>query len=300
MSNVTLFILSAFLTWFLVLIIIPYLRIGFLDIPNIRSSHSQPIARAGGIAFVLVGTVMNFTFSSGEIRWIPILCLPLAVIGLIDDFKDLLPFTRYAFQLGTALALVAFSNLSFPPFIIIFLIIFITAIINFINFMDGLDGLVAGSAVLLFASTSNWAISGAIFGFLIWNWSPAKIFMGDVGSTFIGSVLSGLMLQSDSHRHFMTLLLISFPLLADAFFCIIRRTCNRENIFMAHRKHLFQRLNLAGWSHARVATLYISAVGILFIAHEMGKPRLLLFVIIAEFFLGLYLDNKVAKKFAEV
>lgn len=299
-NNIKLFIFAAVLTWFAVLLIIPYLRLSFLDIPNIRSSHSQPTARGGGLAFVLVGTIINFIFSSGDIRWIPVVCLPLAIVGLIDDLKNVSPLIRYTFQLGTAIALVIITNNSFPIWMKIFLIVLVTAIINFINFMDGLDGLVAGSSVLLLASTSNWAISGAIFGFLIWNWSPAKIFMGDVGSTFIGSVFSGLIMQVDTQRQFMILLLISFPLLADAFLCIIRRLWNRENIFIAHRKHLFQRLNMAGWSHQNVAILYISAVGLLFIVKVMGSPLLLLLVIIAESFVGLLLDTKVAKKFADV
>ena len=159
--------------------------------------------------------------------------------------------------------------------VIIWIALMITATSNGVNLTDGLDGLATGASVMTFlafvligvwefsqscavAVSDNCynvrdpldlavlaaAFAGSCTGFLWWNASPAKIFMGDVGSTFIGSVLSGLMLQADSHRHFMTLLLISFPLLADAFFCIIRRTCNRENIFMAHRKHLFQRLKI--------------------------------------------------------
>lgn len=91
-------------------------------------------------------------------------------------------------QFVTAIILVGLADRPMSIWLSIVSVLLITAIINFTNFMDGLDGLVAGCGVLLMASTSSWAISGAIFGFLIWNWAPAKVFMGDIGSTYIGAV----------------------------------------------------------------------------------------------------------------
>ena len=126
----------------------------------------------------------------------PWLVLPLALVGFLDDRHSLPSSFRYCFQLATACVVILVSSLVFPsvaflPFFI-FLLIAVTAVINFTNFMDGLDGLVAGcmlvaiisAAIKISAPLSIWALVGSLFGFLIWNWSPAKVFMGDVGSTF--------------------------------------------------------------------------------------------------------------------
>jgi UDP-N-acetylmuramyl pentapeptide phosphotransferase/UDP-N-acetylglucosamine-1-phosphate transferase len=174
-------------------------------------------------------------------------------------------------------------------------ILLITAIINFINFMDGLDGLVAGCGIIIMASTSSWAISGAILGFLFWNWSPAKVFMGDVGSTFIGAVFGGMLVQVQTYQESFVLLLTCFPLLADALVCVIRRFLNGENIFEAHRKHLFQRLQQAGWSHQNVSILYISAVGFLAMCSHLSiyLPVALAIVLLT----GIYLDRYIATSF---
>ena len=291
------FILSSILSCLCTYFLIPLLRKFCMDNPNQRSSHVKATPRGGGLAFVLVGTLLNLLYAPESIRWIPIICLPLALIGLIDDMRGLTAFFRYSIQIITGIVLVINANLTISNGISILFILLITALINFVNFMDGLDGLVAGCGVLLLASTSSWAIAGAIFGFLIWNWSPAKIFMGDVGSTFIGAIFGGLLIHTDSYYESLGILLIGFPLFADAFFCLVRRCMQRENIFQAHRKHLFQRLHQAGWTHRDVATLYISGVAILFVSKLLtGLPGLLICVSI-EFIYGLYLDNYVAKEF---
>ena len=122
---------------------------------------------------------------------------------------------RYCTQLVTALVVVVASPLVVPLFghfyLSPLLLIAVTAVINFTNFMDGMDGLVAGSmvvivtaaAVQLSAPWSIWALIGASLGFLFWNWSPAKVFMGDVGSTFFGAVYSVLVLQASSWALFL-------------------------------------------------------------------------------------------------
>jgi Fuc2NAc and GlcNAc transferase len=296
-SSAALFLFSAILSWLLTWILIPVLERGFMDTPNQRSSHIRPTPRGGGLAFVVIGTLLHVNFTIGPSRWVPLICLPLALVGLVDDFKGLPAVARYVVQVGTALGLIAISSLPISNLFLLLYVLLITAIINFTNFMDGLDGLVAGCAVLLMAATSSWAISGAILGFLIWNWSPAKVFMGDVGSTFIGAVFGGMLLHTSSSQDMFHLLLVAFPLMADSFFCLSRRCIHRENIFKAHRKHLFQRLQQAGWSHQRVALLYIVSTAILLGAYKFVDISALQFAILCEFLFAVYLDMRVASKF---
>lgn len=293
------FFISSLLSSLLVAIFLPLLRRKFLDTPNLRSSHITPTPRGGGIAFVLIGTLTNYMFSTGIIRWIPIICLPIAVIGIIDDYIDLPAVWRYLAQLLTAILLVYVSKVDIPIWGIPICILMITAVINFMNFMDGLDGIVAGCSVLLFAAASSWSISGAIFGFLLWNWSPAKVFMGDVGSTYIGAVYAGLLLQQKSSEEALSLLLISFPLLADPAICVIRRLYDQQDIFSAHRLHLYQRLHQAGWSHGMVALTYTFAVLILAILNALGGLPWLVVGIFLELLLGIFLENSVATSFKD-
>jgi len=268
-----------------------------MDNPNHRSSHIRATPRGGGLSFVLVGTLLYFLVETGPSRWIPVACLPLAIVGLVDDWMELPAVLRYVVQFATAIGLVGLADRPIPIWLSIVSVLLITAIINFTNFMDGLDGLVAGCGVLLMASTSSWAISGAIFGFLILNWAPAKVFMGDVGSTYIGAVFGGMLIHTHSHHDELSILLIGFPLFADAFVCVIRRFVNGENIFKAHRKHLFQRLQQAGWPHQQVATLYISAVGILLLSYTIGGFAVLIISILTESVIACYLERNVAAEF---
>ncbi len=291
------FILSATMSWLLTGCLIPYLKSGFMDNPNHRSSHIRATPRGGGLAFVLVGTLLNFVYETGPSRWIPVACLPLALVGLVDDFKELPAALRYIVQFVTAIVLVALADRPMSIWLSMISVLLITGIINFTNFMDGLDGLVAGCGVILMASTSCWAISGAIFGFLIWNWAPAKVFMGDVGSTYIGAIFGGMLIHTRTDHATLSLLLIGFPLFADAFVCVIRRFVNGENIVEAHRKHLFQRLQQAGWSHQKVASLYIGAVGILLLSYTIGGFSVLVVSILGEFIIAFYLERCVATKF---
>jgi len=296
-NDIMVFILSTFLTWLFLAAIMPYLRKSLLDTPNQRSSHLVPVPRGGGIAFVLIGSGVHLASTAGVSRWIPIICIPLAIIGLIDDHKDLPASRRLIMQFLTAACLIAASRVDLSIWKFVILVVIITAIINFMNFMDGLDGLVAGSGVLLMAATSSWAMSGAILGFLVWNWSPARVFMGDVGSTFIGAVFAGFVLQEYSYHAMLQTLLIGFPVFADALVCVLRRFIGGESIFEAHKKHLFQRLYKAGWSHRQVASLYITAVLLLLVASNLGGLHLLFAAIGAEIVIAVYLDTKVAAEF---
>jgi Fuc2NAc and GlcNAc transferase len=294
---ILIFFIAAIVSWCMTGILIPFLEKSFIDTPNLRSSHQRPTPRGGGLAFVLTGSLLHLYVVAGPTKWIPVICLPLALVSFWDDFRSLPPVGRYLVQLGTAFGIVVWSGHAISVMATVFLVIVITGIINFTNFMDGLDGLVAGCGVLLMAATSSWAISGAIFGFLIWNWSPAKVFMGDVGSTFIGAVFAGMLLQRESSHELLYTMLIGFPLLADSFVTVIRRFINRENIFEPHRKHLFQRLHQSGWDHKRVALLYISGVAVLLFINSFFNISALMLAILCELLIAIYLEMKVAARF---
>ncbi|MFM8524722.1 MAG: MraY family glycosyltransferase [Cyanobacteriota bacterium] len=232
--------------------------------------------------------------------------LPLALVGLLDDRHNLPAPWRYGAQMLTALGLVQLSSLAIPWLVWPLLLIAVTAVINFTNFMDGLDGLVAGCLAVVFSAAalqlatpwSLWALVGALLGFLIWNWSPAKVFMGDVGSTFLGAVFAGVVLQASSWTEALGLLLVATPLMADACLCVIRRVLACQPVFRAHRLHLYQRLHQAGWSHAQVAWLYIAATALLAIALLLGGWRAELPLALLTLLLGVWLDRRVAVPFA--
>ena len=232
---------------------------------------------------------------------LPLVALPLAIVGLLDDRHSLPASLRYGVQVATALFLLWLSPLPAlaPGFWgWLLLLIAATAVINFTNFMDGLDGLVAGCMVVLFAVAGLWPLVGALLGFLLWNWSPAKVFMGDVGSTFLGAVFAGVVLQQTSFSAALALLLVATPLLADACLCVPRRLFAGQRIFQAHRLHLFQRLHQAGWCHAHVSSLYIAATAVLAIALLWGGLPWLITVATFELVLGIWLDQRVAVPFA--
>jgi len=179
-------------------------------------------------------------------------------------------------------------------------------VINFTNFMDGLDGLVAGCMVVTIAALSQalaapwplWALVGSLLGFLLWNWSPANVFMGDVGSTFLGAVFAGLVLQASSWPQALGLLLVATPLLGDACLCLPRRLLAGQRVFQAHRLHLFQRLHQAGWPHARVSVTYIAATAVLAVALLVGGWPWVLGLAVVELLVGVWLDQRVAVPFA--
>lgn len=293
-------------SWLLLRLLIPWLRQRLLDQPNERSSHRTPTPRGGGVAFVLVGSLLAPLAGGGWPAWIPLICLPLALVGMVDDRLDLPALARYGAQIVSALALLAVAALPIPWWLLPLAVIAITAVINFVNFSDGLDGLVAGcAAVLLTAAVLTlppqgaalWPLIGALLGFLVWNWSPARVFMGDVGSTFLGATIAGVVLQQSSPTAALGLLLVGFPLMGDALLCVLRRLAAGQRIFQAHRLHLYQRLHQAGWTHARVALLYIGATALLALGLLTHGLPLVVILVAMELAVGLWLDRHRAAPF---
>ena len=310
-------LLSAVTTWWLLRIFRPLFFRWLLDQPNLRSSHIQPVPRGGGLSFVLVSTLASFLaliFSatgaslSSPLVVAPLFAFPLALVGLFDDRYNIPATFRFGVQLITAVVVIAFSPLLSPAFSWLYLFpllaFAVTAFINFTNFMDGLDGLVAGCmtvaitsvALKLSAPWPIWSLVGGLLGFLYWNWSPAKMFMGDVGSTFLGAVFAFFVLQSSTWSQAFSLLLVASPLLADAGLCLLRRLLAGQRVFQAHRLHLYQRLHQAGWPHSQVSILYLCATGALAIALFWGLPWMITIASL-ELMIGFWLDQQVAVPF---
>ncbi|MFZ9752177.1 MAG: MraY family glycosyltransferase [Cyanobium sp.] len=292
------FALAAALSWLLLWALMPLLRRGLLDQPNRRSSHRVATPRGGGLSFVVVASGLSLALGQGKAAWIPVICLPLALVGLLDDRLDLPAASRYLAQVLTAVALLALAATPLPTWSLPVVLIAITAVINFVNFMDGLDGLVGLSVLVLMAACGQWLLAGALAGFLLWNWSPARVFMGDVGSTWLGAVLAGLVLQQPTPLAALSLLLVGVPLLGDALTCVLRRLAAGQPVFQAHRLHLFQRLQRAGWSHRRVALTYGTATGLLALCRQSGSALLLLGATGCVLLLAWRLEQRVAVPFA--
>ncbi|MDB9312973.1 glycosyltransferase family 4 protein [Spirulina sp. CS-785/01] len=257
-----------------------------LDLPNDRSSHSQPTPRGGGLGFLIAFTLTstahwgisqyttppNLTPHPG---YTSLVLLPLAIVGFIDDRSNVPAPIRYLIQLSAAgIAIISFGLPPIPalatPLTLLLTLIGFTALINFYNFMDGIDGLVASVTALQLTFLALylqqplwWLLIAALLGFLYWNWSPAKIFMGDVGSTVLGASIAIALLNSPQPSQLWTALPILLPLIGDAIYTLTRRLLRRENIFQAHRTHLYQRLQQAGWSHGQVTLTYLLLTGII-------------------------------------
>ena len=195
------------------------------------------------------------------------------------------------------------NYLSFLFFILITFIF--TAIINFINFMDGIDGLVGGSlfvsilacCIFLKIDQPYFLLLSSLAAFLTWNWHPAKIFMGDTGSTFLAAINIGLISQSNNLSDALGLTLILTPSLIDPFVCILRRYSHNQNIFEAHSSHLYQRLKRNGIKESYVSLTYIILtflLSIIFLNFGLLATFILSILIVM---LGFYLDQNIALSF---
>ena len=296
------------LTNYCIFKILPFLRSSFIDVPNDRSSHLSPTPSGAGISFVLVSLILSPLLKTKLIY----LSFPLAILGFIDD-KYLIPSkVRYVFQLITGVLLIIFSpnfyylndfTIINALFLFVFLLFSITGFINFTNFMDGIDGLVAGCMIimLLFGCIINsinlFPLVACLIAFILWNWNPAKVFMGDSGSTFLGAIYCGIILNSNNLNDAISIILVGIPLWADAFTCVIRRAYNRQRIFSAHRLHLYQRLNQAGWSHELISSTYIFLSLILSLIYLVLGLKFLIITSFLVFLLGIFIDHNFATPF---
>jgi Fuc2NAc and GlcNAc transferase len=264
------------------------LRRDLLDLPNPRSSHGRPVPLGGGLAIVVV-TLAGIVLA-GWIGYVPARTAmalaggggAVALIGWLDDRRGLAPAVRAAVQVCAAVWALAWLGgfphlhwggtvLQLGPVGWGLATIGIVWGINFYNFMDGIDGLAAGEAVmvsaaviLLLGGTRHdilvpvTLVGGASAGFLLWNWPPARIFLGDVGSAFLGYLFAVLAVISENSGALTVVgwLLLLGVFFVDATFTVARRIAKGEPWYRAHRGHAYQRAVQAGFSH-RAVTLAI-------------------------------------------
>ena len=262
----------------------------WLDHPNERSSHSVATLRGGGLAIVILvlGTGLWFVTEADLGRGLIYIVggAIIALLGWRDDLHALSPRLRFIVQgivaavsiygLGyfKVVTIPMFGELQLGVVGIVITFLWIIGLTNAYNFMDGIDGMAGGVALsagigwLWLASNMHndfavWialAITASSLGFLGHNWTPAKIFMGDVGSTFLGYSFAVLPLVASTHGGDALMLgtLLMWTFIMDAGVTFIGRLLRRENVFAPHRSHLYQRLVIAGYKHETISLLYIS------------------------------------------
>jgi Fuc2NAc and GlcNAc transferase len=267
-----------------------------VDVPNQRSSHTAPTPRAGGLAVVVVclaGLLSLAAFGVLDGRLALSVGGPaaaVALIGWLDDHGHVPARWRLLVQLSSAVAVVILLG-GFETFDLgthavylgisghILAILGIAWLTNLFNFMDGIDGIAgveavivagAGGLMLLLAGATGLGAaalvaSAAAAGFLVWNWPPARVFMGDVGSGFLGFLLGAFALAGDKAG---ALPIAVWGLLLGAFLfdatVTVARRLGREPLYEAHRRHAYQRAVAAGASH-RAVTLSVLALNMVLV-----------------------------------
>ncbi len=274
---------AAVTSWALTWLVLRLLtRKGILDTPNKRSSHDAPTPRGGGLALIPVilifwlAVVVHFEMLSPRIGLVMIGAVGLAAVGWLDDLRGLPAAPRLLAQaVAVAVGLYALDGAEpvfqgwLPP-----LLDRLAAglawlwFVNLFNFMDGIDGISGVEAcsigvglVLIGLPTVGPGLGTALpallaaatLGFLIWNWPPAKLFLGDVGSVPLGYLLGFLLLILAIQGQWPAALILPLYYLADATITLGRRLLRGTKVWQAHREHFYQRAVHGGASHARVS-----------------------------------------------
>jgi len=276
-------------------------RVGLLDLPNARKVHAAPIPRVGGIGIVLGGlTVIMFMLPADRLIHAYVLgALVLLFFGVWDDVFEIGHYLKFTGQLIAVLILVYYGDLyvrSFPfvpggevspAFGIPFTLFALIGVINAINHSDGLDGLAGGeslfslSAIGLLAILAKHAgangvlvftiavaVAGGVLGFLRYNTHPARVFMGDSGSQFLGYTLGCLVILltqavDPALNPAVVLLLLGLPI-ADILMVLVKRARARNNLFKATRNHIHHRLLDLGFVH-RESVIIIYSLQMVFV-----------------------------------
>ncbi len=275
------FIVSAWLTRRLVN---PRSSLYKLDHPNPRSLHDNPTPRGGGLAIFVAITVFGtiataFDGARDDIVWLALAALLVAGISFLDDWLTVSSGYRIVVHFAAAALLVwagfDLTSVALPgtswglpaPLAIGLSLVFVVWMLNLYNFMDGMDGFAGGMAVIGFGTFAvfgwlagaqlftalNLIVASAAGGFLLFNFPPARIFMGDVGSSLLGFLAAAFMLWADRDAIFPLWagILVFSPFIVDATVTLIRRILRREKFWEAHKAHYYQRLVQLGWGHRR-------------------------------------------------
>lgn len=262
-----------------------------LDVPNERSLHVAPTPRGGGVAILLVVSIVQalailmgkLTFTTG-MPWL-LATVAYGALGAWDDHKSLSSGFRLLFQFGLAASYLGALSLSnhWPLSLLgaaaaIVAVFAVVWTVNLYNFMDGTDGIAGVQALAAAAGGAclsanlnlpgialvSSSVAGASLGFLIWNWQPAKIFLGDVGSYFLGSQFALLAINTAlaGVEPWFWLILLA-PFIVDASLTLLRRIVRGESWRSAHRSHAYQLLVRQGWTHRAVAALLLGVATVL-------------------------------------
>lgn len=285
-----------FIAWWLTGRFLRYaLARDFLDIPNVRSSHAVATPRGGGVAIVLATLIaLPVLGTMGALTWRQAIGLfgggsVVALLGFRDDQSHIAPRWRLLGHFAAAVwVLVCLGGL--PPLPIFGLVLemgwfghglsalYLVWLLNLTNFMDGIDGIAGVEAItasfggaLLYVITvpgSPWwlvpiVLASATQGFLLWNWPPAKIFMGDTGSGFLGLMLAALSLQAGwvEPNLFWGWVILLGAFVVDATVTLLRRMARRDRFYEAHRSHAYQHA-AQRWAAHRPVTLAFGLINL--------------------------------------
>jgi UDP-N-acetylmuramyl pentapeptide phosphotransferase/UDP-N-acetylglucosamine-1-phosphate transferase len=280
---------TGLLCWIATSALIPILRRrDVLDHPNARSSHHIPTPRGGGIA--VTGVVLLAWLALYRLGWVTAGVISvslgaaiLAAVSWADDLRGLSPGIRLLVQLiAVTIGILALPEAHNRLEVWLGTMLYFVGLgalwiwwINLFNFMDGIDGLATSEAaavaggLLLFATFGvgedpasalyNAGLFGAAIGFLWWNWSPARIFLGDVGSIPLGYVSGFLLLGLAARGHWKIALIVPLYFLADATITLLQRLLRGERVWQAHRQHFYQRAVRDGLDHGAVVKRVIAA-----------------------------------------
>jgi UDP-GlcNAc:undecaprenyl-phosphate GlcNAc-1-phosphate transferase len=266
-----------------------------IDAPDERRLHQRPTPRGGGVGIVMATlATAPLALRGGEIEPIALVvgwALLNGLIGIVDDYRPIRQRYKLLAQLVGATLVVAadlrLDVLVVPPLGAvdlgpggaIFSVLWLVWIANVFNFMDGMDALATGCGIVMFAALAALGyadggaaaalvlltIAGGLAGFLPFNVPPARIFMGDGASLFCGAAYGGaalaLAVGGSARASITAAALVAGPFVWDATFTFVRRVIRGEPI-RSHRTHLFQRLAVAGWPHARVRGVYLAATAL--------------------------------------
>ncbi len=264
----------------------------FFDVPNERSSHSGPIPRGAGLALTplaaaaVAGVGVKVAGAPPESMVVAGLAVALGVVSWIDDRRGLSAALRLAAHVAAVgYALYAmrdggpfFGGLLPGPLDTAAAGFLWLWFVNLFNFMDGIDGIAATETAIIGAGAAvvagfagivggvshlGIALAGLATGFLWWNWHPAKVFLGDVGSVPFGFVLGWLLLLLAAQGQWAAALILPLYYLADATVTLARRIVRREKFWRAHRQHFYQRAALGRLGHAGVVFAVLAAGGAL-------------------------------------
>jgi Fuc2NAc and GlcNAc transferase len=276
------------------------LKRGLFDVPNERSSHSVPTPRGGGLIIVAVslfGYIAAVTITGARFSWGYFAgAILIALISWLDDLFSISFGWRLLVHISAAILLVfdvGFIRSVAMPFPVasielgyagaVLTVIWVVWLVNAYNFMDGIDGIAGLQAVIAAIGWTVFAwifdypaiylysglIGGACIGFLIHNWHPAKIFMGDVGSAFLGFTFAALPLLAFDERPGNSQLLTNTAVvlvwffLFDTVLTFATRLIRGKKVWEAHRDHLYQKMVISGMRHSTVTLIYGSAAAIL-------------------------------------